>query len=670
MKKAILVSLALMMAGIAGAATVNIPSGLTGLWRFQNTNDLAAGSLGAATVGSNIMFSNTVYGANWLGPWTVIGGDGWLSRYSDGSVFQESSWNYMAINPNFTVKGGQRYVNEYTVAIDYSQTSKGLPSSVFNSLFQTSWNGTGNDGDLHIAWTTDYTNATIGADAIGYSPSTFDASKWHRIVWSVSNGNFFRVYIDGTLYLDGTPQEVDGTYSLYPDRFNLFADNDWNDAWGLVGTVATWNRALTTEEVTAMGGWIDGAATPTELVYSNTPEVVSVSPVDGETNAAPGFAYQALIFDPVLIVDTNSVQLLLDGFPVTPVVTRSAGSVFVRFSAGGLLQGGSTHKYTLIASASGIYATNEVTFTVENYTSATYEWRFTQGDLTTDLGNGTMDYAYDTTPGFTSFGTTDGSTVPHINGSPAKYMHVPAFTSPLDGYYLQFNDTGPNGGSSTYVNRYTILFDVMVPGPLNWTPFFNTDPYNGNDADFYLAPEGSVGITAIYSAAAVVAENAWHRIAFVVDLANSAMAFYVNGTQVAAGTQAGSGLDGRWSLYSNLDPGPDLLLFSEPTGTYTHELYVSSVAFTDRDLSAAELAGLGGPSADGILVPSFTSRPALAIQATSGGATVSWPAHYLGYALEQSGSLTAPEWKPVAGITNNAVDIAVGEEPRFFRLVQ
>jgi len=116
-------------------------------------------------------------------------------------------------------------------------------------------------------------------------------------------------------------------------------------------------------------------------------------------------------------------------------------------------------------------------------------------------------------------------------------MHVPAFTSLLDGYYLQFNDTGPNGGSSTYVNRYTILFDVMVPGPLNWTPFFNANPYNANDADFYLAPDGSVGITAIYSATNVVAENAWHRIAFVADLANSTMAFYVNGTQVAAGTQ-------------------------------------------------------------------------------------------------------------------------------------
>jgi len=60
---------------------------------------------------------------------------------------------------------------------------------------------------------------------------TFDTNKWHRIVWSVDNGNFFRVYVDGTNYLDGAGQAVDGRFSLYPDRFNLFADNDWQDAW-------------------------------------------------------------------------------------------------------------------------------------------------------------------------------------------------------------------------------------------------------------------------------------------------------------------------------------------------------------------------------------------------------------------------------------------------------
>ena len=44
--------------------------------------------------------------------------------------------------------------------------------------------------------------------------------------------------------------------------------------WGLVGTVATWGRALTGDEIAGMGGWIGGAATPTPLLI---PEPATMS---------------------------------------------------------------------------------------------------------------------------------------------------------------------------------------------------------------------------------------------------------------------------------------------------------------------------------------------------------------------------------------------------------
>ena len=422
--------------------------------------------------------------------------------------------------------------------------------------------------------------------------------------------------------------------------------------------------------------WAAGSGTndtPTPLVFSDTtPDVISVSPADGETNVAPDFAYQATILDLVGLIDTNSIQLLLDGAPMTPVVTTTLAQKVIKFSGGGLLQSGSTHKYTLVASASGVSSTNEVTFKVQNYTS--YEWRFTNGDLSASLGNGVMTYADEsTTPGLTSFGTTDGSTVPHINGSPAKYMHVPGFTLDTDGYRLLFNDSGPNVGASANINRYTLLMDMLVPGPwsLTWiVPFFNTDPYNLNDADFYLYGDGSIGIGSGYSATNVMTPNTWYRVAFVADLKANTLTYYVNGTNVKS--RAADGLGGRWALYSNQDAGPDLLLFNEgdTSGVYTHELYVSSVAFVDRVLSADELAALGGPNANGILVPSITPRPVLAIQRATGGATVSWPTNYVGYTLEQADSLNAPQWKPVAGITNNAVSVIASSAAKFYRLAR
>ncbi|HKI68532.1 MAG TPA: hypothetical protein VKA67_03020, partial [Verrucomicrobiae bacterium] len=347
----------------------------------------------------------------------------------------------------------------------------------------------------------------------------------------------------------------------------------------------------------------------------------------------------------------------------------------IRFSSGGLMQSGSTHNYSLILDASGVFSTNEVTFTVQNYTS--YEWRFTNGDLGAALGNGVMHYADSSTPGLTSFGTTDGSTVPNINGNPAKYMHVPAFTDDLNGYYLYFNDSGPNVGASASINRYTLVFDILIPSP--WpnpyayiVPFFNTDPYNLDDADFYLYSDGQIGIGAGgYSATNTITSNLWYRIAFVADLSSgstNALTYYVNGTKVHS--READGLRGRWSLYSNEDPGPDLLLFNEPTGTSTHELYVSSVAFADRVLSADEIAALGGPSADGILVPSFTVKPTLTARLSGNRAVISWPSNYVGYALESKTSLTSSTWLPVPGITNNSVNISAGTDSQFFRLVQ
>ena len=250
-------------------------------------------------------------------------------------------------------------------------------------------------------------------------------------------------------------------------------------------------------------------------------------------------------------------------------------------------------------------------------------------------------------------------------------MHVPAFASDTDGYLLSLVDSGPNTGTNAQINRYTIHFDMMEPGPLNWTALFNTDPYNLNDADFYVADDGAIGIGGGgYSASGVITPGSWNRIALVADLEANTLTFYVNGTNVK--TRAANGLAGRWALYSNQDFGPDLLLFNEGDtgGAYTHELYVSSVAFADRVLSASEIAGLGSAKATGIFVPSFAPKPTLSIQASGAGVVVSWPTNYVGYALEQTDSVVTPQWKPVAGITNNATTVSSGSASKFYRLAQ
>jgi Concanavalin A-like lectin/glucanases superfamily len=294
--------------------------------------------------------------------------------------------------------------------------------------------------------------------------------------------------------------------------------------------------------------------------------------------------------------------------------------------------------------------------------SNTYEWTFDQANLAPVLGPGVLAYADAATPGLTSFGTTDGIAVPNISGQPATYMHVPAFTDLPNGYLLTLAGSGPNGGGS-YINQYTFIVDLLSPSSINWTPIFNTEPQNGNDADFYIAPDGSIGISSIYSPANLIAPGAWNRVAFVADLSANSLTYYLNGVQVATGTGAG-GLDGRWSLYSNADPGADLLLFNEgdTSGNYTHELYVAGIAFVDRSLSTTEIANLGEPAAEGI----FARR--LQIHRDGGSVVLTWrPAPNV--LLQKATSLTTPDWQPVPNTLGVNAYTEVSSGNAFYRLV-
>ena len=242
-------------------------------------------------------------------------------------------------------------------------------------------------------------------------------------------------------------------------------------------------------------------------------------------------------------------------------------------------------------------------FTLPGFAATTgYEWTFNAANLDDAFGNGTMAPTGATAP---VFAVTDGTTIPHIGGAPARVLSVPQFTDPLDGYNLTFAMTGANGGGA-YVNEYTFVWDLYSPGGPDWQALFQTNPDNpaGNDADFYIAPDGAVGIGATYSPVGTVQQNTWYRLGFTANLALNRVTYYVNGLQVAQGV-GNYPLDGRFSLYSNADAGPDVRLFNEgdTSGVYTHALYLNSIAFVDRELTPEEMNALGGPTAGGILVP-------------------------------------------------------------------
>jgi hypothetical protein len=298
---------------------------------------------------------------------------------------------------------------------------------------------------------------------------------------------------------------------------------------------------------------------------------------------------------------------------------------------------------------------------------AMYEWRFVAGDLTAAVGDGVLEYANAATANLTRFGVADGTEVPPMNGQPAAYLHAPGFTAQANGYLVSFNQTGPNGGG-VYLNEFTLIWDLLIPAPLGWTPLFNTNPENANDADWYIDATGRIGTGAIgHSPAGVVQADRWHRLAFVAELGVGSVRYHVDGQLVFSGNAA---RDGRHSLYSNVDPGPDLLLFNEgdTSGVYTHEVYVGSFFCVDRALSVEELESLGGPKAEGVAVG---LRP-IRLEAERGaeGLLLQWRGGGGYYQLQRRLSGSMQTWEDVGspGPMTSAV-VELNEDAAFYRVV-
>lgn len=317
--------------------------------------------------------------------------------------------------------------------------------------------------------------------------------------------------------------------------------------------------------------------------------------------------------------------------------------------------------------ASGTVTGDVWSFTTRAINVSFYEWNFAAGNLEPALGNGVLSYADGAaTSNLTSFGTSDGSTVPHIGGYPTRYMRVPAFTSTANGYHVRFNGSGPNGGG-IYINQFTLIWDILIPSPLGWTALHNTNPGNANDADFYVDSSGRLGIGDIgYSAAGTIVAGAWYRIAFVADLAAGSVTYYVNGNSVFTGTAA---LDGRHSLYSNIDAGADLLLFNEGNtgGNYTHALYLSSFAFVDRPLTSNEMRALGAPKDLGIFIQSL---PPLRIVRAGTNVQLNWTGG-ANVRLQRTLALNPSNWQDIPGTLGaNSFSAPAAENAAYYRLTR
>lgn len=181
-----------------------------------------------------------------------------------------------------------------------------------------------------------------------------------------------------------------------------------------------------------------------------------------------------------------------------------------------------------------------------------------------------------------------------IGGSPATVLSFPAMTSTqaLD----MPNQAGPNGGSATTTNLWSIVMDVKFPAVGNYTSLWQTEEFaDDTDGDYFVRDTEGIGISGQYAGAYVPGD--WNRLAITID-SPGAPSFeyvvngYINGTLASTSTTSTSP-DGKEAVRAILH------LFNDEDGE-TSAGFVNSVAFYDEVLSPNAISLLGGASAAGI----------------------------------------------------------------------
>lgn len=163
--------------------------------------------------------------------------------------------------------GGGRRLNQFTLVLDLNTPSR--PSG-WAALYQSNPANT-DDAEWFI-------NPSRGVGISGNYGGLVPDGVWVRLALVVDAvGGTYTSYVDGRPVQRNTGLQVDGRWSLGPE-FLLFADENRENAPGLVNSVQLAAWAMTDEEVAVLG-----AASAGGIPWPATPNLAVVRPDGGET---------------------------------------------------------------------------------------------------------------------------------------------------------------------------------------------------------------------------------------------------------------------------------------------------------------------------------------------------------------------------------------------------
>ncbi len=211
------------MLELGGDPTGAVPA-RRGWWKFDDPSDLLK-----AEIGNPLQVNGLVLEAP--GP---AEGNG-ATLISTGSS--------LIMDHGIFANGDGSLVNEYSVQIDFSVPEVGI----WYAFIQTTEDNS-DDADLFI----NSGSGSIGTSATGYSSNSVSANTWYRMIISVKNGVFFKVYMNGEAWLESAGQTIDERFALN-DALLLFADDDGDDGTITCSETGIWDVALNAEQVAKLG---------------------------------------------------------------------------------------------------------------------------------------------------------------------------------------------------------------------------------------------------------------------------------------------------------------------------------------------------------------------------------------------------------------------------------
>ena len=204
-----------------------------------------------------------------------------------------------------------------------------------------------------------------------------------------------------------------------------------------------------------------------------------------------------------------------------------------------------------------------------------------------------------------------------------QFLQTQPFNTPAKRLTVT-NPTGPNGGpGATRTNQWTVVMDVKFDSFQPYSGILQLNPANSTDVTIYLFSTNNLTATlnAGLSSSGAIAVNTWYRLAITCGNNGAGgattMKFYLNG--VPNGTPRTSTFDGVLSLQSVFH------LFSDETfgGGDLKPAKLSSCGLWGEELSAADIASLGGPQPGGLPSPPLPSTIATG-SPYAYGANIGW----------------------------------------------